>query len=36
VYIELCLGKKWPNNMLGEKNDWRGMKKGGEIHIFPQ
>jgi hypothetical protein len=21
VYIELCLGKKWPNNMLGEKND---------------
>ena len=21
--------------MLGEKNDWKGMTKGGKMHIFP-
>ena len=26
----------WQNNMLGEKNDWNGMKKVGQMHIFPQ
>ena len=26
--------KIWPNNMLGEKNYSKGMKKGGEMHIF--
>ena len=24
----------WPNNMLGGKNYWKGMKKGGKKHIF--
>ena len=26
--------KLWPNNMLGKKNYWKGMKKGGKMHIF--
>ena len=26
--------KIWPNKMLGKKNDGKGMKKGGEMHIF--
>ena len=26
--------KIWPNNRLGEKNDLKGIKKGGKLHIF--
>ena len=25
----------WPNNMLGENNYWKGMKKGGKCIFFP-
>ena len=31
VYIFL-FDPTWPN--VGGKNDWKGMKKGGKIHIF--
>ena len=29
------MGKKWPNNRLGQKRiEIKGEKKGGEMHIF--
>ena len=27
--------KIWPNNRLGKKKIWKGIKKMGEMHIFP-
>ena len=27
-------GMVWTHIMLGKKNDWNGIKKGGEMHIF--
>ena len=33
-FIFFLLAKIWPN--VGEKNYWRGMKKGGKCIFFPQ
>ena len=40
VYIFLLdpkiWAKIWPNNRLGKKNYWKGMKKGGKCIFFPK
>ena len=38
VYFSVCGGggKNMAKQHVGGKNDWKGMKKGGEMHIFPQ
>ena len=32
--VYFAVSKIWPNNMLGKKMIEKGIKKGGEMHIF--
>ena len=35
MYIFLFDPENLANYHVGEKNDWKGMKKGEKMHIFP-